>query len=122
MYLSTGTVTGLRHVATSTIDNLASYVHIDIAILTCVVIAAYIRIWIHVSVWSYLPYTISIPHALACMMYSTPHYFVIMMLNKNTWDVKKCGANQKQHCKQADTTKRFDISRGQEVYQIFVTP
>ena len=34
----------------------------------------------------------------------------IDMLNKNTWDVKKCGANQKQHCKQAGTTKRFDIS------------
>ena len=32
------------------------------------------------------------------------------MLNKNTWDVKKCGANQKQHCKQAGATKRFDIS------------
>ena len=32
------------------------------------------------------------------------------MLNKNTWDVKKCRANQKQHCKQAGTTKRFDIS------------
>ena len=37
------------------------------------------------------------------------------MLNKNTWGVKKCGANQKQHCKQAGATKRFDISRGQEV-------
>ena len=32
------------------------------------------------------------------------------MLNKNTWGVKKCGANQKQHCKQAGTTKRFNIS------------
>ena len=32
------------------------------------------------------------------------------MLNKNTWGVKKCGANQKQHCKQAGATKRFDIS------------
>jgi len=32
------------------------------------------------------------------------------MLNKNTWGIKKCGANQKQHCKQAGTTKRFDIS------------
>ena len=31
-------------------------------------------------------------------------------LNKNTWGVKKCGANQKQHCKQAGVTKRFDIS------------
>ena len=35
---------------------------------------------------------------------------VIIMLNKNTWGVKKCGANQKQHCKQAGATKRFDIS------------
>ena len=32
------------------------------------------------------------------------------MLNKNTWGVKKCGTNQKQHCKQAGATKRFDIS------------
>ena len=32
------------------------------------------------------------------------------MLNKNTWGVKKCGANQKQHCKQAGATKKFDIS------------
>ena len=37
------------------------------------------------------------------------------MLNKNTWGVKKCRANQKQHCKQAGATKRFDISCGQEV-------
>ena len=45
------------------------------------------------------------------------------MLNKNTWGVKKCGANQKQHYKQAGATKRFDISRGQEVtLSIFVTP
>ena len=36
--------------------------------------------------------------------------FVKQMLNKNTWGVKKCGANQKQHCKQAGATKRFDIS------------
>ena len=28
---------------------------------------------------------------------------------------KKCGANQKQHCKQAGATKRLDISWGQEV-------
>ena len=34
----------------------------------------------------------------------------IIMLNKNTWGVKKCGANQKQYCKQAGATKRFDIS------------
>ena len=34
----------------------------------------------------------------------------VCMLNKNTWGVKKCGANQKQHCKQAGATKRFDIS------------
>ena len=32
------------------------------------------------------------------------------MLNKNTWGVKKCGANQKQHCKQAGAAKTFDIS------------
>ena len=31
------------------------------------------------------------------------------MLNKNTWGVKKCEANQKQHYKQAGMTKRFDI-------------
>ena len=37
------------------------------------------------------------------------------MLNKNTWGVKKCGANQKQHCEQAGATKRIDISWGQEV-------
>ena len=37
-------------------------------------------------------------------------YIYIYMLNKNTWGVKKCGANQKQHCKQAGATKRFDIS------------
>ena len=37
------------------------------------------------------------------------------MLNKNIWSVKKCGANQKQHCKQAGATKRFDKSWGQEV-------
>ena len=42
------------------------------------------------------------------------------MLNKNTWGVKKCRANQKQHCKQAGLTKRFDISWGQEV--TLVTP
>ena len=35
---------------------------------------------------------------------------IIIMLNKNTWGVKKCGVNQKQHCKQAGVTKRFDIS------------
>ena len=29
------------------------------------------------------------------------------MLNKNTWGVKKCEGNQKQHCKQAGVTKRF---------------
>ena len=39
----------------------------------------------------------------------------IYMLNKNTWGVKKGGANQKQHCKQAGVTKTFDISWGQEV-------
>ena len=35
---------------------------------------------------------------------------VYLMLNKNTRGVKKCGVNQKQHCKQAGATKRFDIS------------
>ena len=35
---------------------------------------------------------------------------VSIILNKNTWGVKKCGANQKQHCKQAGATKKFDIS------------
>ena len=35
---------------------------------------------------------------------------VCIMLNKSTWGVKKCGANQKQHCKQAGAIKRFDIS------------
>ena len=29
------------------------------------------------------------------------------MLNKNTWGVKKCGANQKQLSKQAGETKRL---------------
>ena len=37
-------------------------------------------------------------------------FYVRVMLNKNTWGVKKCGANQKQHCKQVGATKRFDIS------------
>ena len=32
---------------------------------------------------------------------------VTIVLNKSTWGVKKCGANQKQHCKQAGATKRF---------------
>ena len=36
--------------------------------------------------------------------------YVNKMLNKNTWGVKKCGANQKQHCIQAGATKKFDIS------------
>ena len=38
------------------------------------------------------------------------HLRYIVMLNKNTWGVKKCGADQKQHCKQAGAIKRFDIS------------
>ena len=29
----------------------------------------------------------------------------MLMLNKNTWGIKKCEANQKQHCKQAGVTK-----------------
>ena len=37
-------------------------------------------------------------------------YKLFVMLNENTWSVKKCRANQKQHCKQAGVTKRFDIS------------
>ena len=37
-------------------------------------------------------------------------FVYVTMLNKNTWGVKKCGANQKQHCKQAGATKTFDIS------------
>ena len=35
---------------------------------------------------------ISLTILCKCLMY-------IYMLNKNTWGVKKCGANQKQHCK-----------------------
>ena len=42
------------------------------------------------------------------------------MLNKNTWDVKKCEAIQKQHCQQAGTTKRFDIKK--LLYQKYLTP
>ena len=39
-------------------------------------------------------------------------YSYIFMLNMKipAWGVKKCGANQKQHCKWAGVTKRFDIS------------
>ena len=41
------------------------------------------------------------------------------MLNKNTWDVKKCEANQKQHNKQAGMTKRFDTAEAKKLlYQI----
>ena len=40
---------------------------------------------------------------------------VYQYAKQNIWGVKKCGANQKQHCKQAGATKRFDISWGQEV-------
>ena len=29
------------------------------------------------------------------------------MLHKNTWGVKKCGANQKQYCKQTGATKAY---------------
>ena len=54
-------------------------------------------------------------HSLECVVHLSPVVHVclytlynnIYMLNKNTWGVKKCGANQKQHYKQA---KRFDIS------------
>ena len=42
--------------------------------------------------------------------YSSLGKVVNTMLNKNTWGVKKCGANHKQHCKQAGATKSFDIS------------
>ena len=45
-----------------------------------------------------------------CGIVSREMSYVGFMLNKNTWGVKKCGANQKQHCKQAGATKRFDIS------------
>ena len=38
-----------------------------------------------------------------------PVMTVAKMLNKNTWGVKKCEANQKQHCKQACATKNSDI-------------
>ena len=44
------------------------------------------------------------------------------MLNKNTWGVKKCEANQKQHCKLAGMTKRFDSEAKKLLYQIIVTP
>ena len=46
------------------------------------------------------------------------------MLNKNTRGVKKGGANQKQHCKQAGATKRFESNEAKKLatYQIFVTP
>ena len=42
------------------------------------------------------------------------------MLNKNNWDVKKCGANQKQHCKQAEGSISAEAKK--LLYQIFVTP
>ena len=32
------------------------------------------------------------------------------MLNKNTWGIKKCEANQKQQCKRTCATKNSDIS------------
>ena len=35
---------------------------------------------------------------------------VIINAKQKHWGVKKCGANQKQHCKQAGETKKFDIS------------
>ena len=48
------------------------------------------------------------------------------MLNKNTLGIKKCEANQKQHCKQVGATKNFDISLrrsrshlSKEIYSIF---
>ena len=48
------------------------------------------------------------------------------MLNKNTWGVKKCWANLKQHCKQADATKSLisaKLNKAKKLlYQIFVTP
>ena len=63
------------------------------------------------------------PYGTLCLRHWYVHivYMYIYMcmcntiINKNTWGVKKCGANQKQYCKQAGATKRFDISRGQEV-------
>ena len=48
----------------------------------------------------------------ACMLLYKVVTFVYTkssdMLNKNTWGVKKCGANQ--NCKQAGANKKFDIS------------
>ena len=45
------------------------------------------------------------------------------MLNKNTWGAKKCGANQKQHCKQAGATKGLISAEAKKLlYQIIVTP
>ena len=54
---------GLRHVTTSIIDN---YVHINIMILMCVVIAICMYTRIYMGLF---PYTISIPNALACTTY-----------------------------------------------------
>ena len=55
------------------------------------------------SIGSDAAVNISLTIQCKCLMY-------IYMLNKNTWGIKKCGANQKQHCKQAGATKTFDIS------------
>ena len=34
-----------------------------------------------------------------------------LMLNKTPWAQQKCEANQKQHCKQADTTLKLNIEK-----------
>ena len=38
------------------------------------------------------------------------HQFGKLHAKQKHLGCKKCGANQKQHCKQAGATKRFDIS------------
>ena len=45
------------------------------------------------------------------------------MLNKNTWGVKECGANQKQHKNRQVRPKGLISAEAKELlYQIFVTP
>ena len=45
----------------------------------------------------------------AMKRYLHDYICITIGLNKNTWGVKKCEANQKQHCKQAGVTKTLDI-------------
>ena len=47
-------------------------------------------------------------------------YMYNIMLNKNTWGVKKCGANQEQHWKQAEGLISAEAKK--LLYQMFVTP